>query len=520
ADLAGDPVFEARFLNEARRAASISHPNVVTVLDFGTDGPGPYLVMELVEGGDLAKLITAKGSLPSRRAAGIAADVASALQAAHAHGIVHRDVKPGNILLGADGQPRVADFGIARATDEESLTGTGTSLGSVDYFSPEQARGEAATSASDIYSLGVVLYEMLTGRRPFTGDTAYAVAVARIEAPPPDPRAIKRSIPVALGAMVQRAMAVDPSGRFASAADLGAALREWLDAHPAPKAAAIAAPARRPRGARAAALAGAALAAAPVQPPAPSPSSIEETRAVPIRAASPPPVVSVASAAGAPANSQPVPIADARARRRRSPRLVAAAAALLLAVIGFAGGRMIAGPEDGLGGVVVGEPSGGVLASTPEPTRRPTPDATPSSTAQPTVEPTATPAPVAAAPPAPAAPVVTPAQPVMVAMAVSPDETVFNWYSQVESGEFDAAYSLWSDRMKANFPREGNLDNRWRDTADIAFSQLYVVSQTQTTATVQVDFVETRDDGSSRRFTGWWELVRSGDGWLLDQPHF
>ncbi len=197
---------------------------------------------------------------------------------------------------------------------------------------------------------------------------------------------------------------------------------------------------------------------------------------------------------------------------------------LMLGVIGFAGGRMLAGPEDPQDRIVVGEPRGGVLAATPEPTERPTPNPTARPTAEPTTVPTATPAPVAVATPMPAtpapAPVVTPAPPVMVAMAVTPDQTVATWYSHVANGEFDAAYALWSQRMRANFPREGNLDNRWRETADITFSQLYVVSQTQTTATVQVDFVETRDDGSSRRFIGWWELVRSGDGWLLDQPHF
>ena len=105
-------------------------------------------------------------------------------------------------------------------------------------------------------------------------------------------------------------------------------------------------------------------------------------------------------------------------------------------------------------------------------------------------------------------------------MAITPDQTVATWYSYVEDGEFDAAYALWSNRMKANFERQGNLDNRWRDTADVTFTQLYVVEQTQTTAKVQVDFIETKDDGASRRFIGWWDLVRSGDGWLLDHPNF
>ncbi|MCA1588064.1 MAG: protein kinase [Chloroflexi bacterium] len=472
ADLAEDPVFGARFLNEARNAASISHPNVVEVLDYGTDGPGPYLVMELEDGGDLASLIANEGPLSPHRAATIAGEVASAIQAAHKHGIVHRDVKPGNILLGTDGQARVADFGIARATGEQTLTGTGTSLGSVDYFSPEQARGEPATAASDVYALGVVLYEMLTGRRPFSGDTPYAVAVARLEAPPPDPRALRPDIPKPLVTVVERAMTVDPDARYASAATMGRALRTWLARHPAPIVVTAPAPA---------ATGPAAVAAAPAAAPT---------------------------------------LAAHRSERRRSPLLLAAAAMLLLAVTGFVGGRLLTATEDPISGVVVGTPRGEVFGSAPDPTARPTPRPTPAPTASP--RPQATPAPIAAATPvpAPAAPVTPASTPVLVAMAVSPTETVATWYAHVTNGDLDAAYALWSDRMKANFSREGNLDNRWANTADITFSQLHVVDQTQTTAMVQVEFVETKDDGSSRRFIGWWELVRSRDGWLLDHPHF
>lgn len=564
-DLAEDPIFEARFVNEARNAASISHPNVVTVLDFGTDGPGPYLVMELVDGGDLARVLAADGPLPPQRAAAIAAEVATALQAAHARGIVHRDVKPGNILLAADGHPRVADFGIARATGEQSLTGTGTSLGSVDYFSPEQARGEAATAASDIYALGVVLYEMLTGSRPFVGETAYAVAVARIDAAPPDPRAARRSIPKPVAAVVQRAMATDPVGRYPSAGDMAAALQTWLsrrtakaapaarataavlaaDADPATITAADSRPARpstprarrsRSTGAAAgAAAAGAAAAGARAAAPAgvaatSSAAETDETRPIPVARVAP--VVPVAPVAApsqpAVATLDPVPgpaPAEDRADRRRRGALLAVAAVALIAVIGFAGARLlIEAGEDPMAGVVVGEPRGGVLPATPEPTEEPTPtpEPTPDPTASPT--PTATPVPVAAATPAPVAPppprATPPPQTVVVAMAEAPTDTVERWYALLVDGQFDAAYSMWSDRMKANFPRQGNLDNRWRDTAAIEILQLYVVEQTTTTAAVQIEFIEYRDNGSSRRFLGWWELVRSGDGWLLDAPHF
>jgi hypothetical protein len=213
--------------------------------------------------------------------------------------------------------------------------------------------------------------------------------------------------------------------------------------------------------------------------------------------------------------------------------LLAAAAVLLLAVIGFVGGRFLGGGDDPTG-VVVGTPRGAVLDSnldsTPEPTERPTPEPTERPTPEPTKSPTPaptrvpTPAPVAAATPVPAAPApprATPAPtPIIVAIAETPDDTVATWYAYVVDGQFDAAYALWSPRMKANFERYGNLDNRWDDTASVSFNQIYVVEQTQSSAIVQVDFVETKDNGSSRRFVGWWELVRSGDGWLLDNPHF
>lgn len=216
----------------------------------------------------------------------------------------------------------------------------------------------------------------------------------------------------------------------------------------------------------------------------------------------------------------PATIPDERGSDRRRTPLLLAAGAVLLAIIGFVGAQMLDN-DDPFAGVVVGEPRGEVFGSTPEPTPAPTRRPTAEPTVQPTLAPT--PAPIAAATPAPVAPpppAAPPPTPVIVAMAITPDQTVAAWYSLVEDGQFDAAYGLWSDRMRAGFPREGNLDNRWRDTADITFTQLYVAEQTQTTAKVQVEFVETKENGSSRRFIGWWELVRSGDGWLLDQPHF
>ena len=219
-----DPDFSSRFRQEAQAAASLTHPNVVTVFDYGEDPSGPYIVMELVDGEDLATIIRRSGALPPRQAARIAAAVARALAAAHARGLVHRDVKPGNVLIGRDGQVKVVDFGIARALSEAQMTLPGTTLGSVHYFSPEQARGEPATASSDIYSLGIVLYELLTGSRPWEGDSAAAVGLARLSGPAPDPMAVRPSVPPDLAAITRKALAPEPRDRFASASAMADAL--------------------------------------------------------------------------------------------------------------------------------------------------------------------------------------------------------------------------------------------------------------------------------------------------------
>ena len=219
-----DPDFSSRFRQEAQNAASLSHPNVVTVYDYGEDPQGPFIVMEYVDGEDLASILRRNGALPPTQATRIAAAVARALAASHARGIVHRDVKPGNVLIGRDGRVKVVDFGIARAIAEAQMTMPGTTLGSVHYFSPEQARGEPATSESDIFSLGIVLYEMLTGSRPWEGDSAASVALARLTGPVPDPALARGSIPPDLAAITRKALARLPSDRFASAAAMADAL--------------------------------------------------------------------------------------------------------------------------------------------------------------------------------------------------------------------------------------------------------------------------------------------------------
>jgi serine/threonine-protein kinase len=243
-----DPGFAARFKAEARSAAALTHPNIVSVYDYGTEGDTQFIVMQLVDGSDLATRLRDSGPIAATDAARVAGEIASALAAAHRRGIVHRDVKPGNILITDAGEVRVADFGIARAMSEASMTVTGTTLGSVHYFSPEQARGDEVTGASDVYSLGIVLYEMLTGRRPFEGDSAAGVALKRLTDDPVPP-SHWRPIPPGLEAIVMRSLQRDPADRYPDASALAEALRAWRqDPNALPAAVATAPAAAMPVG--------------------------------------------------------------------------------------------------------------------------------------------------------------------------------------------------------------------------------------------------------------------------------
>jgi eukaryotic-like serine/threonine-protein kinase len=225
-EIVSDPDLALRFRREAHAAAVLHHPAVVGYLGSGTDGGQPFLVMELVDGDDLATRIRNAAPLPPGTAVRIAADVASGLAVAHARGIVHRDVKPGNIILDAADRARITDFGVARIAAESESTIPGTTLGSVHYFSPEQARGLPTTPTSDVYSLGLVLYEMLTARRPFTGETTAAIALARVGAPAPHPRAVDPTLPSDLDAIVGRALDPDPAARYQDGGAFADAL-EW-----------------------------------------------------------------------------------------------------------------------------------------------------------------------------------------------------------------------------------------------------------------------------------------------------
>jgi eukaryotic-like serine/threonine-protein kinase len=202
-----DADFLNRFFHEAQAAAILQHPNIVDVYDVGQDGDIHYIVMEYVEGIDLKRLINREAPLPINQALHIGAQVARGLQAAHQAGMVHRDVKPQNIIVAPDNNVVITDFGIAKSARSTALTETGVVFGTADYISPEQAQGRTATASSDIYSVGVTLYEMLTGKLPFTGDTALAIAMKHVSDQPVPPRQINRAIPPQLEAIVLRCLA-------------------------------------------------------------------------------------------------------------------------------------------------------------------------------------------------------------------------------------------------------------------------------------------------------------------------
>ena len=220
-ELSTDQNFVERFRREAQAAANLSHPNIVIIYDWGEEEGTYFIVMEYIEGRTLGQIIRGDGPLLADRAAEIGADVAAALAFAHRSGVVHRDVKPGNVLISPTGQVKVTDFGIARAANsDQDLTQTGAVMGTATYFSPEQAQGNRVDGRSDVYSLGVVLYEMGVGKPPFSGDNPMAIAYKHVREEPIPPRSVNADVPEAYEAIVLQAMAKNPNDRYASADEL------------------------------------------------------------------------------------------------------------------------------------------------------------------------------------------------------------------------------------------------------------------------------------------------------------
>ena len=224
--LAADDGFRERFRREAVAAAKLAHPNVVGLYDTGSDGTCVYLVMEFVDGKTLKDLVSEHGPLPVPEVAAIGEQVARALDYAHSRGLVHRDVKPANILVSGDGLVKVTDFGIAKADQADDLTKTGMVLGTAAYVAPEQIKGEAVTGQADQYGLAIVLYEALTGQQPFRADTPVATAAQRLERDPLPVRSLRADVPRSIDSVLQRALAREPEDRYGTCADLADALTD------------------------------------------------------------------------------------------------------------------------------------------------------------------------------------------------------------------------------------------------------------------------------------------------------
>jgi tRNA A-37 threonylcarbamoyl transferase component Bud32 len=318
-ELAADDHATRRFVREARATARLTHPNVAQVYDFGRDGGAPFLVMELLQGETLARRV-ANGPFPPGEAARVAAAVADALDAAHQRGIVHRDVKPSNVMLTPDGDVKVMDFGIAAAAGEtHSTTGSGL-YATVAYVPPERVAGEPATPASDVYSLGAVLYELLTGRPPFSGPSPALVARAHLHDPPPPLRRLAPWVPRRLAEACEAALAKDPDKRPSSAAAFAVRLR---------------------------------AAAAVSHPAAPEPSGIPTEhlrpaagRARPDAGAGPEPTRAMSSAGAAPASAPTVQVTAARpVWRRHRRRVTALLVVVLVALLAVVGARELGGRQ-------------------------------------------------------------------------------------------------------------------------------------------------------------------------------
>ena len=226
-----DRSFVERFRREAQAAANLSHPNIVSLFDYGADGDTYFIVMEFIDGRSLSEVISQDGPLLPERAAEIASDVAKALERAHTGGLVHRDIKPGNVMITSTGQTKVTDFGIVRALGgeaDQTMTQTGMVIGTAAYLSPEQAQGNQVDARSDVYSLGIVLFEMLTGQAPFSGETPLSIAYKHVREEAPPPSRVNPDVPAPLDAITLKALAKNADNRYSSAGEMSQDLQRFL----------------------------------------------------------------------------------------------------------------------------------------------------------------------------------------------------------------------------------------------------------------------------------------------------
>jgi len=379
-----------RFLREAQTLASLHHPHIVRVYDYGEQDNMRYIVQELLPGPTLAQeldALRAQGrTMPLPDVEQVISQVAAALDYAHGRGVIHRDLKPANLIRNAEGAVVLADFGIAKVTEALAHTQTGVVVGTPTYIAPEQAGGRPVTPATDIYALGVVLFELLTGRPPFQRDSPLAVAVAHLSDPPPAPSALRPHLPPALDAVVLRALAKEPAGRFASAGELAAALRQALRRpqpaqriHDAPTVVAPAPPLPRPHAETGREQAPRGGAPAPQAPPRP--------QLQPIPARQPP------------AERRQPPLAAPRRGLGCVPLLLLLVMLLVVgagAALAWRGGELL----PALFPTAAPLPTAAVLSPEPtaelptaEPTPEPTPEPSPEPTPEPTLEPTPEPSP-------------------------------------------------------------------------------------------------------------------------------